>query len=44
MIDISIARVCPSDFESQVDFILPDLRVIILTRIVSFWQDLDLRL
>jgi len=44
VIDISIARVCPSHFKSQLHFILPYLWVIILTRIISFWRDLDLRL
>lgn len=44
MIDISIARVGPSHYKSQLNFILPYLQVIILTRIITFWQDLDLRL
>lgn len=44
MIDISIARVGPSHYKRQLNFILPYLQVIILTGIITFWQDLDLRL
>lgn len=44
VIDIYAARGCLSHFKSQLDFILPYLWVIILTRIISFWRDLDLRL
>lgn len=44
MIDISIARVGPRHYKRQLNFVLPYLQVIILTRIITFWQDLDLRL
>ena len=43
LIDISIARVNPSYLKIQLNFILPYLQVIILARIISSWQDLDLR-
>lgn len=44
LIDISIARVYPSHFEIQLNFVLSYLQVIILARILSPWRDLDLRL